>query len=84
MSQTAWQKWYQRARPLLMALAFMAHVLVLVMWAGGVFVLFALAAKSSLGVVPRVAMVGVGLFMLWGLWLQLPDFWKGWFGRRRG
>ena len=83
MKESLLQRVFQKVRPALFVLAFIAHVLMLVLWAGGVFVLFALAVKSSLEVVPRVLMAGTGAFMLWALWIQLPDFWSGWFGRRR-
>ncbi|MCC3679225.1 hypothetical protein LLE81_00250 [Staphylococcus epidermidis] len=68
--------------PLLRGLVFLAHVFLLLVWAGGVFVLLGMAFTSSLEIIPRILMGGVAVFMAWGLWLQLLEFWGGWFGRR--
>lgn len=68
----------KRIRPLLMFLVFLLHVLILLIVAGGVFLLIAMALKSSLEVLPRVMLLAAAGFMAWLLWMFVPEFWKAW------
>ncbi|MCY1359082.1 hypothetical protein D9M69_456360 [compost metagenome] len=75
-------KWARRFRPCVVCLQFIVHVGVLLIWVGGIAVLWFMAFSSPFHIVGRFLMFGVGAFMAYFFSIFAKEFWQAWFKRR--
>lgn len=79
--KAAW--WRRLGRALLMGGVFVAGLLVLLIVAGGAFVLLAMAYKSDQHLAIRAILALCGVGMVCMLWSLSKEYFQGWFPRRR-